>query len=35
MGWISPVEAALLYLGPDVLVFVNAAKLLRVRIDGA
>ncbi|MHB1259220.1 MAG: heavy metal translocating P-type ATPase [Thiobacillus sp.] len=35
MGWIGPIEAALLHLGPDVLVFVNSAKLLRVRIDGA
>lgn len=35
MGWIGPIEAALLHLGPDVLVFVNSVKLLRVRIDGA
>ncbi len=35
MGWIGPIEAALLHLGPDVLVFVNSAKLLHVRIDGA
>jgi len=34
MGWIGPIEAALLHLGPDVLVFVNSAELLRVRIDG-
>ena len=34
MGWIGPIEAALLHLGPDILVFVNSAKLLRVRIDG-
>ena len=27
-------EAAFLHLGPDVLVFLNSAKLLRVRIDG-
>ena len=33
MGWIGPIEAALLHLGPDILVFVNSAKLLRVRID--
>jgi len=33
-GWIGPIEAALLHLGPDVLVFVNSIKLLRVRIDG-
>ena len=34
MGWIGSIEAALLHLGLDVLVFVNSAKLLRVRIDG-
>lgn len=34
MGWIGPIEAALLHLGPDILVFVNSAKLLQVRIDG-
>lgn len=32
MGWIGPVEAALLHLGPDILVFLNSVKLLRVRI---
>lgn len=32
MGWIGPVQAALLHLGPDVLVFLNSIKLLRVRI---
>jgi hypothetical protein len=31
---IGPIEASLLHLGPDVLVFVNSAKLLHVRIDG-
>ncbi|MHB1403054.1 cation-translocating P-type ATPase [Thiobacillus sp. 0-1251] len=35
MGWIGPIEAAFLHLGPDILVFLNSAKLLRVRIDGA
>ena len=35
MGWIGPIQAALLHLGPDILVFVNSAKLLRVRIEGA
>lgn len=35
MGWIGPIQAALLHLGPDILVFLNSAKLLRVRIDGA
>ena len=34
MGWIGPIEAALIHLGPDILVFVNSAKLLRVRIEG-
>lgn len=34
LGWIGPVEAALLHLGPDVLVFINSVKLLRVRIEG-
>ena len=35
MGWIGPVQAAILHLGPDVLVFLNSVKLLRVRIRGA
>lgn len=35
MGWIGPVQAAMLHLGPDVLVFLNSVKLLRVRIRGA
>ena len=34
LGWIGPIEAAILHLGPDVLVFANSVKLLRVRIDG-
>ena len=34
LGWIGPIQAAMLHLGPDVLVFVNSIKLLRVRIDG-
>ena len=33
LGWIGPVQAAMLHLGPDVLVFVNSVKLLRVRIE--
>ena len=33
LGWIGPIQAAILHLGPDILVFVNSAKLLRVRID--
>ena len=32
-GWIGPIQAALLHLGPDILVFVNSIKLLRVRLD--
>lgn len=31
-GWIGPIQAAVLHLGPDVLVFVNSVKLLRVRL---
>ena len=34
LGWIGPIEAAIIHLGPDVLVFVNSVKLLRVRIPG-
>lgn len=34
-GWIGPIQAALLHLGPDVLVFVNSVKLLRVRLEAA
>jgi len=34
LGWIGPIEAAIIHLGPDVLVFLNSVKLLRVRIDG-
>ena len=32
-GWIGPVEAALLHLGPDILVFLNSVKLLYVHLD--
>lgn len=35
LGWIGPIEAAIIHLGPDVLVFINSVKLLRVRIRGA
>lgn len=35
LGWIGPIQAAILHLGPDVLVFLNSVKLLRVRIDEA
>ena len=33
LGWIGPIQAAMLHLGPDILVFVNSIKLLRVRLD--
>lgn len=32
MGWIGPIQAALLHLGPDILVFVNSVKLLGVHL---
>ncbi len=35
MGWIGPIQAAFIHLGPDVLVFVNSVKLLKVKIPGA
>ena len=35
LGWIGPIQAAIIHLGPDILVFVNSVKLLRVRIKGA
>ena len=35
LGWIGPIQAAVIHLGPDVLVCVNSVKLLKVRIDGA
>ena len=31
---IGPIEAAVIHLGPDILVFLNSVKLLRVRIPG-
>ena len=31
---IGPIQAAIIHLGPDILVFVNSVKLLRVRIPG-
>lgn len=33
LGWIGPIQAAVLHLGPDILVFVNSVKLLHVRIQ--
>ena len=35
LGWIGPIEAAILHLGPDILVFLNSVKLLKVRVEGA
>ena len=35
LGWIGPIQAAFIHLGPDVLVFINSVKLLKVRIKGA
>ena len=35
LGWIGPIQAAILHLGPDVLVFLNSVKLLHVRIEDA
>ena len=32
VGLIGPIQAAILHLGPDVLVFVNSVKLLKVKI---
>lgn len=33
LGLIGPIQAAIIHLGPDILVFLNSTKLLRVRID--
>ncbi len=30
---IGPIEAAIIHLGPDILVFLNSVKLLRMRLD--
>lgn len=32
LGWIGPIQAALIHLGPDILVFLNSVKLMRVNI---
>ena len=32
LRWIGPVQAAIIHLGPDILVFVNSVKLVRARI---
>ncbi|HHQ2782125.1 heavy metal translocating P-type ATPase [Pseudomonas aeruginosa] len=34
LGWIGPIQAAILHLGPDVAVFINSVKLLKVKIPG-
>lgn len=34
LGWIGPIQAAIIHLGPDILVLVNAERLLKVRIKG-
>ena len=34
LGLIGPIQAAIIHLGPDLLVFLNSTKLLRVHIDG-
>lgn len=33
LGWIGPIQAAILHLGPDILVFLNSVKILRIRIE--
>src|SRR5207237_1090502 len=32
LGWIGPIQAAVLHLGPDILVFLNSIKLLRIKL---
>lgn len=32
LNWIGPIQAAIIHLGPDILVFLNSVKLLRVRL---
>jgi heavy metal translocating P-type ATPase len=33
LGWIGPIQAAMIHLGPDILVFINSIKLVRVRLE--
>ena len=33
LGWIGPIQAAVLHLGPDILVFLNSVKLLHVSLE--
>ncbi|MBN9012714.1 MAG: cadmium-translocating P-type ATPase [Rhizobiales bacterium] len=35
MGWIGPIQAAFIHLGPDIMVFLNSVKLLQVKIPEA
>ncbi|MHB1348177.1 MAG: heavy metal translocating P-type ATPase [Candidatus Humimicrobiaceae bacterium] len=32
LGWIGPIQAAMIHLIPDILVFINSVKLLKVKI---
>lgn len=34
LGWIGPIQAAILYLGLGILISLNSAKLLKARADG-
>ncbi len=34
MQLIGPIQAAMIHLGPDILVFLNSVKLLRMRLRG-
>ena len=34
LGIIGPIQAAIIHLGPDILVFLNSVRLLRIRLDG-
>ena len=33
LGWIGPIQAAMIHLGPNVLVILNSVKLLRIQIE--
>ncbi|MBY0493824.1 MAG: cadmium-translocating P-type ATPase [Cyanobacteria bacterium] len=32
-GWIGPIQAAMLHVGPDALVFLNSIKLIKVQLE--
>jgi len=34
LGLIGPIQAAIIHLGPDILVFLNSVKLLRIPLEG-